>query len=388
MSNPSQRIGGGAINEKKRSFDGKGNANGRTKIVSAFDPLNRSHLMHAIEGLDRYPNYLSRWSENEISLLEDSLQHQLSLVKSQKQQIQERREALRTVVDQICEKEPAWGDFLAPPVTWEDVRSNILDTRASNTIFRSRHFQVNKKNTHIPSVEDVIQGKTKIDLDAGHLETIMDEELFDVYSFPLLAPSFCCKLQCYVQRVIKEIEENSDFKWLTAGSIRDLDNLGLPWLNSLLLHLVVRPITEHLYKESEIGGGDLDWRQGYIAAYSADPTDTKPRQRLVPHTDDAEVTLNVCIGEKFDGGLLQFWGLRGTPEAGRLVGDYKPTIGRALLHSGRHLHEVTEVTSGDRFAYILWARSWNGTRATTCPCCWLNRRENDKTFCVCGPKWN
>jgi hypothetical protein len=216
----------------------------------------------------------------------------------------------------------------------------------------------------------------------------MEEEMFDVYSFPLLAKSFCSKLQKYIQRIIKELEENSEFSWLTRGSTKDLDNLGLQWLNSLLFHLVVRPMSQHLYMETETSGGDLDWRQGYIAAYSADPTDTKPRQRLVPHTDDSEVTLNVCVGEKFDGGLLQFWGLRGTSEAGTLVGDYDPVVGRALLHSGRHLHEVTEVTSGNRFAYILWARSWSGVRAETCPCCWLNRRENENSSCICGRKWN
>lgn len=388
MSGPSPKIGGGAINEKKRTFDDEAVCAEAAKGATSFDPSRRSHLMHAIEGLDRYPNYLNRWSEDDISLLEKSLQDQLSFVKTQKQQITERREALRKLVEQVCEKEPEWRDILSAPETWQEVKSNVLDARASMAIFRSRNFQISKNNTAVPSVQDVMRGKTKIDLDAGHLETMMDEEMFDVYSFPLLAPSFCSKLQKYVQRVIRELEENTEFSWLTRGSIRDLDNLGLQWLNSLLLHLVVGPITEHLYKETETGGGELDWRQGYIAAYSAEPTDTKPRQRLVPHTDDSEVTLNVCIGEQFNGGLLQFWGLRGTSEAGKLVGDYHPIIGRALLHSGRHLHEVTEVTSGNRFAYILWARSWSGVRAETCPCCWLNRRDNEKSSCVCGRKWN
>jgi hypothetical protein len=389
MSDPSQKIGGGAINEKKRLLDNNDETTDQTeREFSAFDPNRRSHLMHAIEGLDRYPNYLSRWSETDISLLEKSLQNQLSLVKTQKLQIQERREALEKLVEQVCEKEPIWREFLSAPETWEDIKSNILDARASKAIFRSKTFQISRNNTSIPSVQDVIRGEAKTDLDAGHLETLMEEEMFDVYSFPLLAPSFCSKLQKYVQRIIKELEENPEFAWLTGGSIKDLDNLGLQWLNSLLFHLVVRPMSQHLYMESETGGGDLDWRQGYIAAYSADPTNTKPRQRLVPHTDDSEVTLNVCVGDTFDGGLLQFWGLRGTSEAGTLVGDYDPVVGRALIHSGRHLHEVTEVTSGNRFAYILWARSWSGVRAETCPCCWLNRRDNEKSSCVCGRKWN
>ncbi len=106
-----------------------------------------------------------------------------------------------------------------------------------------------------------------------------------------------------------------------------------------------------------------------------------------------QVTLNVCLGDKFDGGNLRFWGLRGGNTAGRLVGEYEPEIGRAILHSGRHLHEVTEVTDGNRFAYIQWARSWDSVRKGTCPCCWLNRRQNLPTAnkwdsCVCGSRWN
>ena len=146
-------------------------------------------------------------------------------------------------------------------------------------------------------------------------------------------------------------------------------------------------MSSHLFKTTEMGEGDLDFRHGYIAAYSAKPTDTKPRQRLVPHTDDSEVTLNLCIGEQFEGGELQFWGLRGTADEGTLVGNFRPQIGRALLHAGRNLHEVQTVTEGNRFALIIWSR-WSGIRAKSCPCCWLNRRKDAKKACVCGPRWN
>jgi hypothetical protein len=156
-----------------------------------------------------------------------------------------------------------------------------------------------------------------------------------------------------------------------------------------MLHLILRPMSAHLYQETENMGkaGDLDWRQGYVTAYSVSPTQSKPRQRLVPHTDDSEVTLNICLGDVFEGGLLHFWGLRGSQDSGGSThsGEYQPQVGRALLHSGRQLHEVTEITAGNRFAYIMWARSWSGTRATTCPCCWLNRREDNS--CTCGPRW-
>ena len=189
-------------------------------------------------------------------------------------------------------------------------------------------------------------------------------------------------------------EQSSD----QLRGVRNLDLVGLSWVNDLLLHLITRPISRHLYQNTEMGGNnelgsnveaDLDWRHGFLAAYSAAPTAHKPRQRLVPHTDDAEVTLNVCVGDKFKGGKLRFWGLRGSRDAGKLVAEYTPQVGRALLHAGRQLHEVTEVESGDRFALVMWTRSWSGIRSNTCPCCWLNRRTgDDQKNCACGKRWN
>ena len=76
----------------------------------------------------------------------------------------------------------------------------------------------------------------------------------------------------------------------------------------------------------------------------------------------------------------------GTGEEGDLVGEVQPGWAPALLHAGRHLHEVTEVSGGDRYAYIVWARSWKSLRASTCPCCWINRRQDSK--CVCDSRWN
>jgi predicted 2-oxoglutarate/Fe(II)-dependent dioxygenase YbiX len=106
-----------------------------------------------------------------------------------------------------------------------------------------------------------------------------------------------------------------------------------------------------------------------------------------------EVTLNVCLGDKFDGGNLHFWGLRGEHVGGnKLLGEYQPEVGRAVIHSGRHLHEVTPITAGDRFALIQWTRSWKSARRETCPCCWLNRRRDSDSekgnSCICGPRWN
>ena len=402
--NPDQVIGGGAINEKKRTFLDRGEGSKQTKLDSgsttAFQGTrNQAHFLQAMEGLDRYPNYLAKWNNEEAEELEQALLQRLEKVREQRRYTGSQHERLQQVVEKVCREEPTWREFLQPPQSWDEVRtSGILDDRISNTIFRSKFFRESKNHT-VPSVQEVLSGSgQRVELEAGYLEEVMDEEVSDVYSFPLLSEAFCVRLQAYMQIIMDEIDKSKDPDFMAGGQrrVRNLDNLGLSWLNDLLFHLVVRPISRHLYQEMEMGGdsendtGDLDWRHAFLAAYSADPNQHKPRQRLVPHTDDAEVTLNVCVGDVFEGGDLQFWGLRGTQTAGTLMGEYTPKRGRALLHAGRQLHEVTDVTAGDRFALIMWTRSWSGIRSTTCPCCWLNRRSDggQTTSCICSARWN
>ncbi|KAH8065388.1 hypothetical protein JL720_12805 [Aureococcus anophagefferens] len=101
---------------------------------------------------------------------------------------------------------------------------------------------------------------------------------------------------------------------------------------------------------------------GYGAAEDAARNVT--RRALIPHTDDAEVTLNVCLGAQFAGGRLKFHGLRtpatvhpmDLPREDELA--YAHELGRAVLHRGAHFHEVEDVTSGARHVLICWFKSW------------------------------
>jgi hypothetical protein len=204
---------------------------------------------------------------------------------------------------------------------------------------------------------------------------------------------FCALLRTIVREVAHLSSTKPQYQDLKLGNRPvNLDLIGMGWLNDLLFQLILKPISRHLYETQECGGQDLDWRHGYVAGYSAQAAASKatPRNRLVPHTDDSEVTLNVCVGDDFEGGALSFSGLRGTANEGRVSGEdcdlFQPRLGTALIHAGRHLHEVTTVTKGDRYALIVWARSWKGVRAHSCPCCWINRRTDQ--VCVCGPAWN
>ena len=380
-----------------------------------------------------------------MDALEYALESRLSDVRKQKSEIVQRRKGIQQLVERYLisingEEDEAYvlespeedcstlwrkHPLLSTPKTWIDLHERkILQEQAFKVAHNSisstykkqkRNAKGNKSKKHtintddatngegsssLPNIEDIIVGKVKVDLDPALLEDWMDEEMFDVYSFPLLTPEFCSILRTTL-RDLSTLAESDEFSHLNFGRrVIDLDSIGLGWVTDLLFHVYIKPISQHLFATTEklVDADDvkndaspiLDWRQGYVAGYSADPTGSKgvTRHRLVPHTDDAEVTLNCCLGEEtFEGGSVEFYGLRGTPEEGQLVGRVKrPNIGTALLHSGRHLHAVSQVTSGDRYAFIIWTRSWHHLRSNTCPCCWLNRRQD--STCICDKRWN
>ena len=380
-----------------------------------------------------------------MDALEYALESRLSDVRKQKSEIVQRRKGIQQLVERYLisingEEDEAYvlespeedcstlwrkHPLLSTPKTWIDLHERkILEEQAFKVAHNSisstykkqkRNAKGNKSKKHtintddatdvegsnsLPNIEDIIVGKVKVDLDPALLEDWMDQEMFDVYSFSLLTPEFCSILRTTL-RDLSTLAESDEFSHLNFGRrVIDLDSIGLGWVTDLLFHVYIKPISQHLFATTEklVDADDvkndaspiLDWRQGYVAGYSADPTGSKgvTRHLLVPHTDDAEVTLNCCLGEEtFEGGSVEFYGLRGTPEEGQLVGRVKrPNIGTALLHSGRHLHAVSQVTSGDRYAFIIWTRSWHHLRSNTCPCCWLNRRQD--STCICDKRWN
>jgi hypothetical protein len=176
-------VGGGAINEKKRNL-AQSTMQEQEEPLSGYAPdQKRSHLWHALEGLDRYPNYLSRWSEEDIDRLEVGLESQLNKIREQKMKILKRRQGIDAMVKRLTENSK-WRSFLEPPQTWDYIRDHVLEPRAAKAVFKSKQFATSKR----PTVQDILSGKVSVELDAHLLEELMQEELFDVYSLPLLMP--------------------------------------------------------------------------------------------------------------------------------------------------------------------------------------------------------
>ncbi|PNY11083.1 putative PKHD-type hydroxylase [Trifolium pratense] len=134
-----------------------------------------------------------------------------------------------------------------------------------------------------------------------------------------------------------------------------LDDFGLENMLDKLMNDFIRPLAGVFF--SEIGGSTLDSHHGFVVEYG-----TNRDVDLGFHVDDAEVTLNICLGTQFSGGELFFRGVRcdehvNTETQTGEIFDYSHVPGHAVLHSGRHRHGARPTISGNRINLILWCRS-------------------------------
>eukprot|EP00435_Cladocopium_sp_Y103_P039422 s1688_g10.t1 len=75
------------------------------------------------------------------------------------------------------------------------------------------------------------------------------------------------------------------------------------------------------------------------------------------HTDDSDVTFNICLGLDFAGAGLQFCGSMGAPDHRKHSFTYGHKKGHCIVHLGRKRHGADDITSGERLNLILWNHS-------------------------------
>ena len=79
------------------------------------------------------------------------------------------------------------------------------------------------------------------------------------------------------------------------------------------------------------------------------------RDNLSPSTAHRRFAMSLNLNQGYEGGYLRF------PEFGSNL--YQPEVGEALVFSCSHLHEVTEVTKGRRFALLSFLFSEAGDKS-------------------------
>ena len=113
---------------------------------------------------------------------------------------------------------------------------------------------------------------------------------------------------------------------------------------------VLSPVAEALFPAQ--GGGCLDGHHSFIVQYSEGAD-----LGLDMHTDDSDVTFNVCLGKEFSGAGLQFCGVLGGPSHRKRSLVYHHAKGRCVVHLGAHRHGADDLESGERLNLIIWNHS-------------------------------
>lgn len=175
-----------------------------------------------------------------------------------------------------------------------------------------------------------------------------------VYSFPLFSTQFC-------NLIIEESEEYAK-SGLPQPRPNSMNNYGLV-VNAIgmeaLIHVlqvrVLQPIASALFP---IEGASFDGHHSFLVRYKAGED-----RGLDMHTDDSDVTFNVCLGKAFTGAGLTVCGMSGSDTLRQFSLSYPHRIGHCIVHRGRHRHGADDIETGERINLIVWNHSslWRQT---------------------------
>ena len=180
---------------------------------------------------------------------------------------------------------------------------------------------------------------------ATALQPLVHREHDEIYSFPLLKASACRRLFAEVEAFQKT--------GLPARRPNSMNNYGLI-LNDIGLRCsldavqaAVQPLARCLWP---VEGASLDTHHSFCVSYK--PSEDRG---LDMHTDDSDVTLNVCLGSAhFDASGLTFCGDIGSGTHRLVSFQYKHQLGRAVMHLGRRRHGADDIRAGHRLNLIMW----------------------------------
>ena len=169
-----------------------------------------------------------------------------------------------------------------------------------------------------------------------------------VYSFPMFTAAFC-------DGMLQEMDAYSG-SGLPCPRPNSMNNYGLI-LNSIglegpftrLQRDVLQIVSAALYPEE---GTSLDTHHTFLVQY-------KPGEDLGldMHTDDSDVTFNICLGRQFEGANLEFCGKFGAEGHRKHTYTHAHVRGGCVVHVGRQRHGARCIKSGERVNLIIWNRS-------------------------------
>mmetsp|Transcript_4827 Transcript_4827/g.15939 ORF Transcript_4827/g.15939 Transcript_4827/m.15939 type:complete len:237 (+) Transcript_4827:467-1177(+) len=127
-----------------------------------------------------------------------------------------------------------------------------------------------------------------------------------------------------------------------------LNEVGMEALFDSLLETVLQPIARACFPRE---GGGLDRHHSFVVQYAAGKD-----LGLDMHTDDSDVTFNICLGRDFEGAGLSVCGDMGDSAHRHFTYRHTHRVGHCLMHLGRRRHGADDITAGERINLIIWCK--------------------------------
>ena len=171
-------------------------------------------------------------------------------------------------------------------------------------------------------------------------------ELSDgVYTFPIFSKLIC-------DTIISESEDYAQ-SGLPISRPNSMNNYGLvvngigmeKFIDSLQRN-VLQPIASVLFPTE---GSNFDGHHSFLVRYKAGED-----LGLDIHTDDSDVTFNICLGKEFTGSGLTVCGMMGSSVHRQCAYNYSHVLGSCIVHRGRHRHGADDIHTGERINLIVW----------------------------------
>ena len=195
------------------------------------------------------------------------------------------------------------------------------------------------------------------------IPNLLRKEMDGVYSFNVFNRTFVTMFN----EEINNFYSISEYHKIPVRRPNSMNNYGVI-VNEIGMRPLVTsfqqkylwPLSRHLFP---VQASRFDDHHSFIVRYRADED-----LGLDMHTDDSDVTFNVCIGEEFTGATLSFCGMFGSPDHRHHTHTYQHEVGRAILHLGNRRHGADDIQSGRRSNLIVWShnneyRAKGGNRA-------------------------
>eukprot|EP00475_Leptophrys_vorax_P028587 TRINITY_DN41445_c0_g1_i1.p1 TRINITY_DN41445_c0_g1~~TRINITY_DN41445_c0_g1_i1.p1 ORF type:complete len:448 (+),score=116.14 TRINITY_DN41445_c0_g1_i1:30-1346(+) len=143
-----------------------------------------------------------------------------------------------------------------------------------------------------------------------------------------------------------------------------LNNVGFEQFFDKVTQEYIQPLAQLVYPE--LAGNGFSSNYTFLVKY-----ELGKETRIYTHADNADLTVNICLGRKFEGGKLFFYGVREDLDEKHYVPPLYPSpedaekpafwynhqVGEGVFHLSKQYHGAEDIQSGERCNLIIWCRS-------------------------------